>query len=128
MKALLEQFGRFLLGGTLGAVVYFGAFFLLTRVGRVQYKLPNVVIVISLLNATLNFMIQKFWAFNNREIQNIPGQFAAYLSWWFVYTALNTWLVTTLVKRWHFRDWIALIVARVILGVASYAVTAMIFD
>ena len=124
---VLEQFGRFLLGGALGAIVYFGAFFLLTRVGKVQYKLPIVVIVISVLNAAMNFVIQKFWAFQDKEVQNISQQFTLYLVWCVVYSTINAWLVDVLVRRWRLKDWVALIVARVALGIASFLITRSIF-
>ena len=119
------QFGRFLVGGLPATVVFYGSFLSLTRTGGMAYEWATMVAL--LLSAGLNFVLQKFWAFQEKKIRTIPRQSLQFLGLAVGYFIASVWLVVVFVEQLHFRDWTALLAVRTILASASFLITRKIF-
>jgi putative flippase GtrA len=74
---LLWQIVRFLIAAGLGSVLYIVVLLFLTEVIHFWYL--GSVIVARIINSIINFIIQKYWAFNNRKDSRIKQQLWPYV-------------------------------------------------
>src|SRR3989344_8729110 len=74
----LGQVVRFCIAGAAGVIAYYGALYGLTEYFGVWYVTSAVVGFI--LNTGLNFTLQKFWTFQNKETQMVGRQLVLYVA------------------------------------------------
>jgi putative flippase GtrA len=70
------QIVRFLVAGSIGLALYFFMLYALTDWLKIWYILS--AIIASLANFLVNFILQKFWTFKNREKKDVPRQIRNY--------------------------------------------------
>ena len=75
---LLKRITKFLLGGGAGVLLYYLALYTLTEFFGLWYMASLVIAFV--LNWGTNFLIQKYWTFNNKDTQTIPKQFVLYFT------------------------------------------------
>src|SRR3989344_8825421 len=74
----LGQVVRFCIAGAAGVIAYYGALYGLTEYLGVWYVTSAVVGFI--LNTGLNFTLQKFWTFQNKETHMVSRQLVRYVA------------------------------------------------
>lgn len=124
-KQNLLQIVRFLLGGGIGVVAYYVAFYTLTEILGVWYVVSSVVAFI--LNNGINFLIQKFWTFENKGTKAIPKQLSLYFVMGICILVANTSLLYVLVEYAHLHYMVAQVILTTLLTIISFFLTKRIF-
>lgn len=74
----LGQVVRFCVAGAAGVIAYYAALYGLTEYFGVWYVISAVIGFI--LNTGLNFTLQKFWTFQNKETHMVRRQLVLYVA------------------------------------------------
>ncbi len=102
MQTKTSRFGqvvRFCVAGAAGVIAYYGALYGLTEYLGVWYVTSAVVGFI--LNTGLNFTLQKFWTFQNKETQMVGRQLVLYAAMTVSFLIGNTVSLYLMVQYLH---------------------------
>ncbi len=117
--------GRFLIGGAVVTVIYFSVY--LRLVERKGVNLVMASWVAFFPSFTVNFIIQKFWTFQNDDVGSAWWQFGLFATKYFLLQNANTLLIVYFARRWKLTPRWAQITTTAILTVVSYIVSHFIF-
>jgi len=121
----LSQVMRFLSAGGLGVLLYYLTLYILTDIAGVWYMASAVVA--SIVNYSANFVLQKYWAFENKDAKNIHRQAGKYALMVMSLFAANLLLLYLLVEYAHIQYLIAQVIATIPLTITSYFATRAVF-
>lgn len=124
-KGKFLEIVRFCLGGIVGVFVGYITLIVLTEYIKLWYLLSSIIGYV--LNYIANFIMQKFYTFKNKNTKAIPKQFSLYFGIAILYFATNTSLMYVFVEYCHIQYIISQIILTIILSIASYMTTKMIF-
>ncbi len=124
-KQRFSQILRFLLGGGVGVLVYYATLYTLTEFAGVWYVISAIVAFV--LNYAINFTLQKFWTFENKDTKNVSRQLRLYFGMALGFLATNTVLLYILVEYVHLGYLVAQLILTLLLTVASFVLTRKIF-
>lgn len=116
---------RFLVSGGIGVIAYYTILYSLTEFAGMWYLASAIVAFF--VNYVINFATQKFWTFQNKDIEAAPKQLATYLAMSVALLATNTGLLYFLVEYFHFQYLLAQLILTVLLTIASFVMTRKIF-
>lgn len=117
---------RFLSAGGLGVLLYYLVLYILTELLGVWYMASAVIA--SLINRTSNFVLQKYWTFQNKDTKNIRRQVSSYAVMAATLFVANLILLYALVEYVHIWYLGAQVLVTFVLTAASYLVTSRIFS
>lgn len=124
-KRKFRQIFRFLVGGGVGVLAYYLTLYILTEMAGLWY-VTSAVIAFALNNG-VNFLIQKYWAFNSTNTKAVPKQLTLYFGMGLVILVVNTVLLYSFVEYVHLHYLIAQLILTGTLTVVSFGVTKKIF-
>ena len=116
---------RFLLGGAVGVSLYYATLYILTEKMRIWYVASATVAFV--LNWNANFIIQKYWTFENRDHNATRNQAIKYFTMALGLLITNNGLLYLLVEYvglWYIT---AQIVLTIVLTIVSFIITRRIF-
>ncbi len=117
---------RFLSAGGLGVSLYYLILYTFTDLFGMWYIAS--AIIASLVNWASNFVLQKYWTFQNKDARDIRWQAVSYAVMAAVLFVSNLLLLYALVEYVHIWYLGAQVIVTVVLTVASYFVTRRIFS
>ncbi len=126
MQLSYTQIIKFLVAGGLGIILYYIVFYSLTEWAEVWYVTSSIIAFI--LNTCLNFILKKFWVFQNKDGHAFSRQL---INYWFLagtILAVNTMGLYALVEYAHVWYLLAQVILTVILTVGSYLISRRIFQ
>jgi len=106
-------------------VAYYAPYYLLTQFCGVRYLVSSVVG--STISSTINFVLQKFWTFEDKGVANVHLQVIVFILVSGGYTVANGGMLYLLVEKLHMNYLMAQIVVSSILGIVSYPISGWIF-
>lgn len=121
----LSRVVKFCVGGGLGVATYYASLYILTEFVHFWYVVSAIIAFI--LNYAVNFTVQKFWTFENKDIKAIQQQIVMYFSMGVVFLPTNTLLLYLLVEYVHVQYLLAQLILTGLLSVISYFITHKIF-
>ena len=116
---------RFLISGCLVIAAYYVPYYLLTQFCGVWYLLSSIIA--SIISSAINFTLQKFWTFQNRNIADMHLQVIEFCLVSIGYTAANGGMLYLLVGKLHWHYLLAQIIVSSIIGILSYWISEWIF-
>lgn len=116
---------RFCLGGVVGVSSGYITLYVLTEYFGLWYLWSSIVA--NVLNYLINFIMQKFWTFKNKNTRAIPKQISLYLGLAILFFVTNTGLMYVFVEYGHIQYMISQIILTVLLSVVSYFTTKLVF-
>lgn len=117
-RAHLFRITKYLVSGSISAVVNIGSLFILVQVFGVYYLAGSVVAFF--FGVVISFVLQKFWTFEDSATEGIYRQFAFFLMVVLPNLALNTLLVYVLVDRFAVWYLLAQIATGIVITVTGY--------
>ena len=117
---------RFCVAGAAGVIVYYATLYGLTEYFGVWYIVSAVVGFI--LNTGLNFMLQKFWTFQNKETHMIGRLLVLYIIMFvsfFVGNIVFLYLMVECLHMWYIG---AQMILTVVISVLSFIISSRIFN
>ncbi|MDP3986133.1 MAG: GtrA family protein [Candidatus Veblenbacteria bacterium] len=124
-KKRILQVGRFLVSGGVGVLLYYAVLYLLTELCHVWYVASAVVA--SLVNYGANFILQKFWTFQNKNTKPLGRQLVLYFSLAVGILIANTFSLWLLVELAYWQYLVAQLPLTIVFTVPSYLFTKKIF-
>ncbi len=121
----LGQVVRFCFAGAAGVIAYYAALYSLTEYLDVWYVLSAVIGFI--LNTGLNFTLQKFWTFQNKETHMVGRQLVLYVGMTVSFMVGNTVFLYLMVEYLHMWYIGAQVILTVIISVLSFIISGRIF-
>ncbi len=121
----ISQITRFLSTGGLGVIAYYLILYILTDLIGMKYILS--AIIASLVNFSLNFVLQKFWTFKSKGTKDIYRQLGKYAIMTTAFFIINLVLLYILVEYVHLWYLLAQFFITVLLTATSYLVSKLIF-
>lgn len=121
----LRRIGRFLMSGGLVIAAYFAPYYLLTKFCGVWYLLSSIIA--SIISSVINFILQKFWTFENKSLAKMHLQVIEFCLVSIGYTAANGGMLYLLVGKLHLQYLLAQVIVSSILGILSYSISGWIF-
>ncbi|TSC81809.1 MAG: dolichol-phosphate mannosyltransferase [Parcubacteria group bacterium Gr01-1014_20] len=121
----LPKLLRFLGAGSFGIFLYYLILYLLTDVMGLWYMFSAVVA--SIVNYVSNFVLQKFWTFENKSRENILGQAGRYAIMFGGLFVANLTLLYVLVEYAHIHYFVAQVMITTLLTTVSYILSRQIF-
>ena len=115
---------RFCFGGATGVLGAYITLYVLTEYIGLWYLYSSIIAYIT--NQLVNFIIQKFWTFKNKDSKAIPKQLGLYLGIAFIYFLTNTGIMYVFVDYCHMYYILSQIILTVVLSISSYLTTKMI--
>jgi putative flippase GtrA len=125
LKLIKLKFVRFLLAGSLGVIVYYVFLYGLTEFFLVPYLISSVIG--SILNNVVNFITQKFWTFEDKDIRKTPQQAVWYSCKVIIILAINSALLWLLVEKLGFYYLIAQTLIIPLITILSFIISKLIF-
>jgi dolichol-phosphate mannosyltransferase len=121
----LGQVVRFCVAGAAGLIAYYAALYGLTEYLGVWYVISAVIGFV--LNTGLNFTLQKFWTFQNKEAYRVGRQLVLYVTMAVSFLAGNTLLLYLMVE--YLRLWYigAQLILTIVISVLSFIISGRIF-
>lgn len=116
---------RFLAGGGIGVSAYYITLYSLTEFTGMWYVASSIIG--SILNYGINFILQKFWVFRNRNTRDISRQIVIYFLAQIGFFLTNILLLYLLVEHTHIHYLVAQLILTVLLTIASFVITKKIF-
>ena len=98
-KQRFSQILRFLVGGGVGVFAYYLTIYTLTEFAGVWYVISAIVAFV--LNYAINFILQKFWTFKNKDTKNVSRQLTLYFGMALGFLVTNTALLYVFVEYVH---------------------------
>ena len=121
----LGQAVRFCIAGAAGVVAYYAALYGLTEYLKVWYIASAVIGFF--LNTGLNFTLQKFWTFKNKETQMVGRQLVLYVAMTVSFLIGNTVFLYLMVHYLHIWYIGAQIILTVVISILSFIISGRIF-
>lgn len=121
----LGQTVRFCVTGAVGVVAYYATLYGLTEYFGVRYVVSAVIGFV--LNTGLNFTIQKFWTFQNKESRMVGRQFMLYVVMIVSFLAGNTVFLYLMVEYLHMWYIGAQVILTVVISALSFIISGRIF-
>lgn len=121
----LSQIMRFLSAGGVGVVLYYLILYFLTDMIGIWYMASAVAA--SVVNYGSNFILQKFWTFNNKELRGLHKQAGKYAILAGSLFTANLFLLYALVEYARLWYLAAQIIVTTFLTIISYLVSRRIF-
>ncbi len=125
MKTKLWQITRFLIGGSITVLVYYGVLYSLTEFLHVWYLLSSVLAFVVYVG--MNFLIQKYWTFKNNDRIGVQLQLQNYVLMMISLFIINTGALYSLVEYLHLNYLLAQLLLTVTLSIVSFRITKRIF-
>jgi len=116
---------RFCIAGAAGVAAYYGALYGLTEYLRVWYVWSAVVGFV--LNTGLNFVLQKFWTFQNKEMHMVGRQLVLYVAMTIFLLVSNTLSLYLMVRCLHMWYIEAQMILTVVISILSFIISGRIF-
>ena len=116
---------RFCIAGAAGIVVYYASLYYLTEYLGVYYIASAVVGFI--LNTVLNFFLQKFWTFQNKDAELVHRQVMLYVAMAVSFLIGNTLFLYLMVQYLHMWYIGAQVILTVIISILSFIISGRIF-
>ena len=117
---------KFLCGGGVGVLTYYLTLYTLTEYAKVWYIFSSVAAFAA--NQSINFVIQKFWTFENRDKNSTPRQFSLYFATAIGMLLANTGFLYLLVEYAHLDYLVAQLILTIVLTFVSFKITREIFS
>jgi putative flippase GtrA len=114
-----------MVSGGVVIAAYYAPYYLLTEFCGVWYLVSSVIG--SILSSLINFILQKFWTFENKSMANMHVQVIAFIFVSVGYTVANGGMLYILVGKLHINYLVAQVIVSSILGVVSYPISGWIF-
>ena len=124
-KQRFSQILRFLVGGGVGVFAYYLTLYTLTEFAGVWYVISAIVAFV--LNYAINFALQKFWTFKNKDTKNVSRQLTLYFGIALGFLLTNTALLYVFVEYVHLGYLVAQLILTFLLTIASFVITRKIF-
>lgn len=121
----LRQVVRFCVAGAAGVIAYYAALYGLTEYLGVWYVISAVIGFV--LNTGLNFTLQKFWTFQNKETHMVGRQLALYVAMTVSFLIGNTLLLYLMVEYLHLWYIGAQVILTIVISVLSFIISGRIF-
>ncbi|MBI2640203.1 MAG: GtrA family protein [Candidatus Sungbacteria bacterium] len=121
----LRQVVRFCVAGAAGVIAYYAALYGLTEYFGVWYVISTVIGFV--LNTGLNFALQKFWTFQNKETRMVGRQLALYVAMTISFLIGNTvflYLMVEYLYMWYIG---AQVILTAVISVLSFIISGKIF-
>ncbi len=119
------KLGRFFTSGVATVIVNITALYILTEYAQVWYLTSSVIAFC--ISYGVNFLLQKFWTFQNRELRGAHKQLALHLCLALANLVLNTLVLFALVHYLHLWYIAAQILAVAIIALDSFFLSRLIF-
>lgn len=103
----------------------YSTLYILTEFMHVWYVLSAVIMAI--FNSAVNFTIQKFWTFENKDMTKVHKQATLYFAMGAVFMPANAGLLYVLVEYLHIYYMLAQVILTILFSIASYFITQKIF-
>ena len=120
-----RQVMRFYVAGAAGVIAYYAALYGLTEYLGVWYVTSAVVGFT--LNTGLNFTLQKFWTFQNKETHMVSRQLVRYVAMLVSLLIGNTvflYLMVEYLQMWYIG---AQVILTVVISILSFIISIRIF-
>lgn len=124
-KKIGVQFVRFGLSGGVGVLLGYVTLYLLTEFAGLWYIFSSIVA--NILNGGVNFFLEKFWTFRNKDTSHIYAQVGLYTALRLSLFGADVGLLYLLVEYGHMHYLIAQIFVTVVLSIVSFIVCRKIF-
>ena len=121
----LRQVVRFCIAGAAGVIAYYTALYGLTEYLGVWYVTSAMVGFT--LNTGLNFILQKFWTFQNKETHMVGRQLALYAAMTVSFLVGNTVFLYLMVEYLHMWYIGAQVILTVVISILSFIISGRIF-
>jgi len=121
----LGQVVRFCVAGAAGVIACYTALYGLTEYLGVWYVASAVIGFI--LNTGLNFTLQKFWTFQNKETHMVGRQLVLYATMTVSFLIGNTVLLYLMVEYLHMWYIGAQVILTVVVSTLSFIISGRIF-
>ncbi len=125
MHPRFKQAARFCIAGAAGIIAYYAALYGLTEYLGVWYVVSAVLGFI--LNTGLNFTLQKFWTFQNKETEMVGRQLALYAVMTICFLIGNTVFLYLMVQYLHLWYIGAQVILTVVISILSFIISGRIF-
>lgn len=120
-----KQAVRFCIAGAAGVIAYYAALYGLTEYLGVWYVASAVIGFI--LNTGLNFTLQKFWTFQNKETGMVGRQLVLYVVMTICFLIGNTGFLYLMVQYLHMWYIGAQVILTVVISILSFIISGRIF-
>jgi dolichol-phosphate mannosyltransferase len=124
-RTLFLRIARFMVSGGVVIAAYYAPYYLLTEFCGVWYLVSSVIG--SIISSVINFILQKFWTFENKGMATMHLQVIAFIFVSVGYTVANGGMLYILVGKLYMNYLVAQIIVSSILGVVSYPISGWIF-
>jgi len=115
-----QRIVRFLFTGSIAAVIFFATYLFFTEGIGAWYMVASTAAFV--VTTVANFLMQKWFVFNDRERSGTSRKFILFVSSAVVYYVLNIVGMYTLVELVQLHDFIAQVIVIGVLAIANYAV------
>ncbi len=119
------QVVRFCISGGAGVIVFYTTLWCLTEYLKVWYIASTIIGWF--MNTAVNFVLQKFWAFQNKDTRIVHRQLVLYFGTSVCVFIANLRLLYLMVERWHMYYIVAQAILTVVFSILSFVVTKKIF-
>jgi len=116
---------RFCVAGAAGVIAYYAALYGLTEYFGIWYVISAVIGFI--LNTGLNFTLQKFWTFQNKETHMVHRQLVLYVAMTVSFLVGNTLFLYLMVEYLHMWYIGAQVILTAIISVLGFIISGRIF-
>ena len=120
-----KQAVRFCIAGAAGVITYYLTLYCLTEYLGVWYVVSAVIGFI--LNTGLNFTLQKFWTFQNKETHMVRRQIILYIVMTISFLVGNTLLLYLMVQYLHMWYIGAQMILTLVISILSFIISGKIF-
>lgn len=121
----LGQVVRFCIVGLAGVIIYYVALYGLTEYLGVWYVISAVIGFV--LNTGLNFILQKFWTFQNKETHMVGRQLVLYVTMFASFLIGNTVFLYLMVEYLHMWYMTAQVILTAVISALSFVISGRIF-
>ncbi len=125
-KDKMWKISQFLIGGGVGLAMRFLALYFLTEFLGVWYLLSAVIAY--LLNNLINFVIHKFWTFNDKDLTKLNKEVVSYVQMMSLFFICNTVYLYVLVDYIHVHYLIAQLILTTFLSIIGFLRQQEIFE
>lgn len=123
---IFNQIIKFLIGGGLGAFIYYGLYYSLTKHYEIFYIFSAITAAIP--SILFGFLIKKYWVFENKKNNRIKRELFQYLVLTISIFLFNIVLLWILVSHLEFHFLDSQLVLSALLTIFSFIITRKIFS
>jgi putative flippase GtrA len=114
-----------MVSGGVVIAAYYAPYYILTHFSGVWYLVSSVIS--SIISSVVGFVLQKLWAFKNKDLTAVHLQAVAFTFVSIGYTITNGGMHYLLVDKLHWHYLVAQIIVSSIIGFVSYFISDRIF-